>query len=97
VAVAKTIIDQRYSQVFCALLKTAQNWIRRLDNSEISSTGVKVYRVRYGDAKILAQLLNEMFTGAGAGSSIDSASSRWLFSSGCAGSMAGCAGAKVWA
>ena len=59
-----------------ALLKTAQNWIRRLDNSEISSTGVKVYRVRYGDAKILAQLLNEMFTGAGAGSSIDSASNQ---------------------
>ncbi len=59
-----------------ALLKTAQNWIRRLDNSEISSTGVKVYRVRYGDAKNLAQLLNAMFTGAGSGSSIDSASNQ---------------------
>ena len=35
-----------------ALLKTAQAWIKRLDNSEISNTGVKVYRVRYGDAKI---------------------------------------------
>ncbi|HEY1475592.1 MAG TPA: type II secretion system secretin GspD [Pseudolabrys sp.] len=58
-----------------ALLKTAQSWIQRLDNSEISSTGVKVYRVRYGDAKYLAQILNEMFSG-GAGSSIDSASSQ---------------------
>jgi len=58
-----------------ALLKTAQNWIRRLDNSEISSTGVKVYRVRYGDAKHLASILNEMF-GSGASGSIDSASNQ---------------------
>ena len=50
-----------------ALLKTAQNWIRRLDNSEISSTGVKVYRVRYGDAKHLAAILNEMFGGGSSG------------------------------
>ena len=58
-----------------ALLKTAQSWIRRLDNSEISSTGVKVYRVRYGDAKHLAALLNDMFGGASSGS-IDSASNQ---------------------
>ena len=59
-----------------ALLKTAQNWISRLDNSEISNTGVKVYRVRYGEAKNLAGILNEMFGGASGGSSIDSASSQ---------------------
>ena len=59
-----------------ALLKTAQNWIRRLDNSEISSTGVKVYRVRYGDAKNLAAILNEMFGGGSSGTSIDSASNQ---------------------
>jgi general secretion pathway protein D len=59
-----------------ALLKTAQGWIRRLDNSEISSTGVKVYRVRYGDAKNLAQILNEMFGGGSSGTSIDSASNQ---------------------
>ena len=56
-----------------ALLKTAQNWISRLDNSEISSTGVKVYHVRYGDAKHLAAILNDMFGGVTSGS-IDSAS-----------------------
>jgi general secretion pathway protein D len=58
-----------------ALLKTAQSWILRLDNSEISSTGVKVYRVRYGDAKHLAAILNEMLGGATSGT-IDSASSQ---------------------
>lgn len=59
-----------------ALLKTAQNWIRRLDNSEISNTGVKVYRVRYGEAKHLAQILNEMFGRATSSSSIDSESNQ---------------------
>jgi general secretion pathway protein D len=51
-----------------ALLKTARSWISRLDNSEISSTGVKVYRVRYGDAKHLASILNDMFGGVSSGS-----------------------------
>jgi general secretion pathway protein D len=55
-----------------ALLKTARGWISRLDNSEISSTGVKVYRVRYGDAKHLASILNDMF-GGGSSGSIDQA------------------------
>ncbi|MBI2715621.1 MAG: type II secretion system secretin GspD [Rhizobiales bacterium] len=58
-----------------ALLKTAETWIRRLDNSEISTTGVKVYRVRYGDARNIAQILNEMFKGGSAGT-IDTASSQ---------------------
>jgi general secretion pathway protein D len=58
-----------------ALLKTARNWISRLDNSEISSTGVKVYRVRYGDAKHLASILNEMF-GGGSSGSIDQATNQ---------------------
>jgi general secretion pathway protein D len=58
-----------------ALLKTAQNWISRLDNSEISSTGVKVYRVRYGDARHLAAILNDMF-GGGAPGTIDSAANQ---------------------
>jgi general secretion pathway protein D len=54
------------------LLKTAQTWIHRLDNSEIASTGVKVYRVRYGDARHIAQILNQMF-GAGGGGAAESA------------------------
>ena len=55
-----------------ALLKTARNWISRLDNSELSSTGVKVYRIRYGEAKHIAAILNDMF-GGGLSASIDSA------------------------
>jgi len=58
-----------------ALLTAAQNWIKRLDNSEISSTGVKVYRVRYGEAKHLAAILNEMFVGNTSGT-IDSAANQ---------------------
>src|SRR6185369_10328152 len=52
-----------------ALLKTAETWIRRLDNSEISSTGVKVYRVKYGEARNVAAILNEMFGLGGPASS----------------------------
>lgn len=54
------------------LLKTAGMWITRLDNSDTASTGVKVYRVRYGDARQIANLLTDIFTGRSAGSSFDS-------------------------
>jgi general secretion pathway protein D len=60
-----------------ALLKTAATWIARLDKSDTAATGVKVYQVRYGDARQLAQLLNDIF-GAGGGSRglIDSATNQ---------------------
>ena len=45
------------------LLRTASMWITRLDGSSVASTGVKVYRVKYGDAKQIAQLLSKMFGG----------------------------------
>jgi general secretion pathway protein D len=45
------------------LLRTAAMWISRLDKSDTTSTGVRVYRVRYGDAKLIAGLLNDIFTG----------------------------------
>lgn len=38
-------------------------WINRLDQSDTSNTGLRVYRVRFGSAKIIAGLLNEVFTG----------------------------------
>jgi general secretion pathway protein D len=53
------------------LLRTAGTWINRLDNSDAASAGVKVYRVRYGEARQLAQLLNAMFVGGGASTSLD--------------------------
>ena len=43
------------------LLRTAQTWITRLDKSDTAATGVKVYHVRYGDARQIAALLNDIF------------------------------------
>jgi general secretion pathway protein D len=55
------------------LLRRAETWINRLDASQTAETGVKVYRVRYGDARQLARLLNDIFVGgAGASSLLDS-------------------------
>jgi len=51
------------------LLRNAANWIRRLDSSNVSGAGVHVYKVRYGDAKQIAQLLTSMFGGGGSGES----------------------------
>lgn len=56
------------------LLRQAQTWIGRLDGSQTAAVGVKVYRVRYGEAKNLSRLLNEIFLGGGA-AGLDSASS----------------------
>ncbi|PNG24506.1 type II secretion system secretin GspD [Methylocella silvestris] len=56
------------------LLRAAATWIARLDGSATASTGVKVYRVRYGDAKLIARLLSDLFTG-GASSSDSAANS----------------------
>jgi general secretion pathway protein D len=47
------------------LLRMASTWISRLDKSSVASTGVKVYRVKYGDAKQMAALLSNMFTSSG--------------------------------
>jgi general secretion pathway protein D len=47
------------------LLRTASLWISRLDKSAVASTGIKVYRVKYGDARQMAVLLSNMFTGGG--------------------------------
>jgi general secretion pathway protein D len=49
------------------LLKTAATWISRLDKTDTASSGVKVYRVKYGDAKQLAGLLNDIFIGRSSG------------------------------
>ncbi len=53
-----------------ALLKTAAQWISRLDSSMTASTGVKVYRVKYGDAVQIARLLNAMFGGGDVSSAL---------------------------
>lgn len=63
------------------LLRTAAMWISRLDTSAVASTGVKVYRVKFGDAKKIADLLSKIFDSGGS-SSADSAASQVAPSSG---------------
>jgi general secretion pathway protein D len=49
------------------LLKTAETWIKRLDAADTARTGVHVYHVKYGEARQLARVLNDIF-GVGGGS-----------------------------
>jgi general secretion pathway protein D len=67
------------------LLRTVATWINRLDASETASTGVKVYRVRYGDARQISRLLNDIFLGGGAGGALDTAGSQLAPGGGAAG------------
>ncbi|MGO9849887.1 MAG: type II secretion system secretin GspD [Methylocella sp.] len=48
-----------------ALLKEIATWVARLDKSGTAGTSVRVYRMRYGDARQVAALLNNIFTGNG--------------------------------
>jgi general secretion pathway protein D len=57
------------------LLRVASTWIARLDKSNTAGAGVRVYRLRYGDAKQIAQLLNDIF-GAQSGNGLESAVSQ---------------------
>ena len=56
------------------LLKTAATWITRLDRSD-TTVGVRVYRLRYGEAKQTAKVLNDLFVGS-ASSGLDQAASQ---------------------
>jgi general secretion pathway protein D len=48
-------------------LRTVATWIKRLDESDTAGVNLKVYRLRYGSAKQVAGLLNEILVGRGAG------------------------------
>jgi general secretion pathway protein D len=56
-------------------LKTVATWIKRLDESDTSGVNLKVYRLRYGTAKQVAGLLNEILVGRGS-SGLDTAQSQ---------------------
>ena len=49
------------------MLRAAETWIRRLDAADTARTGVHVYRVKYGEARQLARVLNAVFVTAGGG------------------------------
>lgn len=42
-------------------------WVRRLDKADPMAVGVKVYRLKYARAKVVAGLLNDVFAGQGGG------------------------------
>jgi general secretion pathway protein D len=48
-----------------ALLKTVATWVARLDKSDTAGVGVKVYHVRYGEARKIARVLNNLFVNNG--------------------------------
>jgi general secretion pathway protein D len=68
-------------------LKRVEIWIKRLDKSGGAGTGVKVYRMRYGDARQVAALLNDMFLGSSA--SPDSATNQLVPGGGAIASSSG--------
>jgi general secretion pathway protein D len=47
------------------LLRTAETWIKRLDAADTTRAGVHVYHVKYGEARQLARVLNDIFVGGG--------------------------------
>jgi len=60
-------------------LKRAGTWIARLDKSDTEAANMKSYPLRYGNAKLMVALLNEMLIGGASGSastSLDNASSQ---------------------
>ena len=46
------------------LLAKAAQWIARLDKTDSSANAIKVYHVRYGEAKHIASVLNSMISGS---------------------------------
>jgi general secretion pathway protein D len=42
-------------------------WVARLDRADYDNTTVRVYKLRYGNAKIIAAVLRDVFTGQGGG------------------------------
>ncbi|MGJ4997062.1 type II secretion system secretin GspD [Bradyrhizobium sp. HKCCYLS3077] len=71
-----------------ALLKTAETWIKRLDAGNTLRNSVHVYRVKYGEARQMARVLNDMFIGS-AGSAADASSTDIAPGSGTATSSSG--------
>ena len=47
------------------LIKQVKTWVARLDRADYDNTTVRVYRLRYGNAKLIAAILRDVFTGQG--------------------------------
>lgn len=75
------------------LLSRVETWIHRLDTTNTGRSAVHVYRVKFGDAKQIARVLNDVFGGSGSpGSSsspLDSAAGQVAPGSGMSASSSG--------
>jgi general secretion pathway protein D len=45
------------------MIDQVATWVRRLDKSDVDNTTVRIYRLRFGNAKVMAGILREVFTG----------------------------------
>lgn len=48
-----------------ALIKSAEKWIARLDKVDTTRSSIQVYHVKYGDARQIARVLNNIFGNSG--------------------------------
>jgi general secretion pathway protein D len=75
------------------LLNRVETWIRRLDTTNTGRSAVHVYRVKFGDARQIARVLNDVFGASSSSSSsaspLDSASGQVAPGSGLASSSSG--------
>ncbi|MGH7881130.1 MAG: secretin N-terminal domain-containing protein, partial [Candidatus Binataceae bacterium] len=70
------------------LLRAASTWISRLDKSNSEGAAVRVYRLRYGNAKQVASILNDIF-GTKQSSGLNAAVNQIAPGAGVAGSASG--------
>ncbi|WFU77004.1 type II secretion system secretin GspD [Bradyrhizobium sp. CB2312] len=54
------------------LLQRVETWVRRLDTTNTGRSAVHVYRVKFGDAKQIARVLNDVFGGSSSSGSSSS-------------------------
>lgn len=73
------------------VLRQIETWIQRLDNIDTGRSAIHVYRIKYGDARQIARVLNDIFIPGGTGSSstLDSAAGQIAPGSGMASSSSG--------
>lgn len=51
------------------VLRRVETWIRRLDTTNTGRSAVHVYRVKFGEARQIARVLNDIFSGGSGGGS----------------------------
>jgi general secretion pathway protein D len=54
------------------VVERATEWVRRLDRSDLSGTTMRIYSLRFGNARAIARILNEMFVGRSGQGTLDS-------------------------